>query len=280
MGNSDEFNAQTMTIGEFSAATRLSRRALRIYGSMELLCPVAVDPYTGYRRYSADQVAVARRIQLLRGIGMPLAEIRALPDDPVDAVEAVRQFWQRSEGTHTARRDLFRHLSAILRGEPQTMYDISTREVPESKVVSITRRVTVKELSSFIGEAMNALSAHAKESDAAGDQPPFVVFHGHVDEESDGPVEVCVPVDGQVEPAGEITVRIEPAHSAAYTRLTKGQMQFPSVLSAYDAVHHWIAGQDGLRTCAPPREVYIADWLTARDGDKVCDIAWPFRSTD
>jgi DNA-binding transcriptional MerR regulator len=269
-----------MTIGEFSAETRLSRRALRIYDSMELLCPVAVDPYNRYRRYSADQVAVARRIQLLRAIGMPLGEIQALPRDEIEAAEAIRQFWERSETTHTAQRELFRHLSAILRGEPLTMYDISTREVNESKVVSMTRRITVRDLSPFIGEAMNALLAHAKESAATGDEPFFVVFHGHVDEESDGPVEVCVPVDGQVEPVGEIGVRIEPAHEAAYTRLTKGQLQFPSVLSAYDAVHDWIAGQTGLQTCAPPREVYFADWPTAREGDEVCDIAWPFRRTD
>jgi effector-binding domain-containing protein len=160
------------------------------------------------------------------------------------------------------------------------MYDISTREVPEQKVLTMTRRVTVADLSPFIGEAMTALLEHVKRSGASDEWPPFVVYHGHVDEESDGPVEVGVSVEGQVEPVGDMAVRIEPEHEAAFTRLTKGQMQFPSVLSAYDAVRDWISGQHALQTCAPPREVYFADWPTARDSDEVCDVAWPFRHTD
>lgn len=85
------------------------------------------------------------------------------------------------------------------------MYDVSTREVPEQKVLTLTRRV---------------LTAKAQGAGVSSDQPFFVVFHGHVDEESDGPVEVCLPVEGPVEPSGDIAVRLEPAHRTAYTRLS------------------------------------------------------------
>lgn len=280
MPSDDGVPARLMTIGEFATETRLSRRALRIYDSMGLLRPVAVDDCTGYRRYSVDQIATARRIRLFRGIGMPLADINTLPCDEAALAEAVRRFWQQTETEHSARRELYRHIAATLRGEPQTMYDISTREVPQQKVLTLTRRVTVSDLSEFIGEAMTTMSDRVKEADALSDQPPFVVFHGHVDEDSDGPVEVCVPFAGQLEPTGEMAVRIEPAHHAAYTRLTKGQMQFPSVLSAYDAVHDWVHHQPTLEQCAPPREVYFADWPTTADDQDVCDIAWPIRVAD
>jgi DNA-binding transcriptional MerR regulator len=269
-----------LTIGEFAAETRLSSRALRIYDSIGLLCPVEVDDFTGYRRYSPDQISLARRIRLLRGIGMSLAEIEALPGDASAAADDVRQFWQRVERDHAARRILFGHIQATLRGEPQTMYDVSTREVPEQKVLSMTRRVTVADLSAFIGEAMTMMFDHVKETGVTSDQPPFVVFHGHVDEDSDGPVEVCVPFDGSAEPVGAMAVRIEPGHEVAFTRLTKDQMQFPGVLSAYDAVHDWVHAQPGLEQCAPPREVYFADWPTATGADEVCDIAWPFCSSE
>ena len=58
---------------EFSAATGLSVKALRLYDERGLLVPARVDRATGYRRYAEDQIATAGRIALLRsppaGIG-------------------------------------------------------------------------------------------------------------------------------------------------------------------------------------------------------------------
>ena len=46
-----------LSIGEFAARTGLTPKALRLYDKRELLCPADMDPSTGYRRYSVDQVA-------------------------------------------------------------------------------------------------------------------------------------------------------------------------------------------------------------------------------
>ena len=42
-----------------------------------MLVPALVDPVTGYRWYTDDQVAPARLVAGLRRVGMPLAEIGA-----------------------------------------------------------------------------------------------------------------------------------------------------------------------------------------------------------
>ncbi|WP_224284619.1 MerR family transcriptional regulator, partial [Streptomyces sp. LS1784] len=55
-----------ITIGELAARTRLSLKALRLYGERGLLPPALVDPRTGVRRYGPAQVERARRIALLR----------------------------------------------------------------------------------------------------------------------------------------------------------------------------------------------------------------------
>ena len=68
----------------------------------------------------------------------------------------------------------------------------------------------------------------------------FVVYHGEVNEDSDGPVEVCLPSA----PTGDSTgaaMRREPAHREAYVRLRKAQVEFPQILSAFDAVAQWMA---------------------------------------
>ena len=71
----------------------------------------------------------------------------------------------------------------------------------------------------------------------------MVIYHGEVNEDSDGPVEVCVPFVGEADLAGQAH-RVEPAHREAYTEITVAQVAFPQILSAYDAVERWI-GENG-----------------------------------
>jgi len=67
---------QLMSIGRFSRLTGLGIKALRHYDEVGLLVPAAVDGDTGYRLYSAGQVAQAEAIGRLRRLDMPLDEIR------------------------------------------------------------------------------------------------------------------------------------------------------------------------------------------------------------
>jgi hypothetical protein len=68
--------------------------------------------------------------------------------------------------------------------------------------------------------------------------------------------------------------RSEPAHREAYTRITKAQVEFPQILSAYEAVDGWIRSE-GRTMTGSPREVYFADFAAAGPTDEVCDIAFP-----
>jgi DNA-binding transcriptional MerR regulator/ribosomal protein S18 acetylase RimI-like enzyme len=71
---------------EFSAATGLSVKALRLYDERGLLVPAHVDRATGYRRYTEDQIATAGRIALLRRAGIGLADIERFLAAPAAAV--------------------------------------------------------------------------------------------------------------------------------------------------------------------------------------------------
>lgn len=73
-----------MTIGTFARESRLSPKALRLYDALGLLTPGRVDDNTGYRFYTPAQLQTARLIGLLRAVEMPLQEIRAVLDTPVD----------------------------------------------------------------------------------------------------------------------------------------------------------------------------------------------------
>ena len=76
--------SELMTIGRFARITGLTVKALRHYDELGLLRPAAVDPQTGYRSYSSDQVRRAERIRMLRRLELPLDEVATLveSDDP------------------------------------------------------------------------------------------------------------------------------------------------------------------------------------------------------
>lgn len=264
-----------LPIGSFAREARLSQKALRLYDALGLLPPAFVDDLSGYRYYSPDQVPRAKLIGLLRQLGMPLpriADVLALPGER--AAKAVGAYWSEVEQDHAVKRQLVSYLASFLCGKEDGMFDIKTRNVPERRVVTLTKAVFVNDLGAFIDAAHRDLYGLVARSGAHAGDASFVVYHGGVNEDSDGPVEVCVPFEGNVEARGDVRVRVEPAHTEVYTTLTKEQTEFPGILGAYDAVHAHTE-RHALRRLAPPREVYFVSASEIGDDEPFCDVAWP-----
>ena len=228
-----------MPIGEFAAASRLSQKALRLYGENGVLAPAWVDPASGYRYYRPEQLRTATLIALLRRAGMPLAEVRSFLRDPT--VERLDAFELEAADEFAERRRVLRYVKRILKEEP--MYDVLTKQIEEQPYVSRTKRVLVPDLEPFIVDTFRELGRDGAPA------PGFVLYHGAVNHEEDGPVEVCVPQakgDKRL-PAGEI----------AFTEINGEQCRFPEILGAYDAVYRWIK-EHGREASGPAREIYFA----------------------
>jgi DNA-binding transcriptional MerR regulator len=121
-----------LTIGEFSQRTRLSPKALRLYGELGLLLPDHVDPDSGYRFYREDQIEPARLVAQLRRLDMPLATIgELLALDGAEAAQALASWSDGVEATGAERRSMVAYLQARLLGEEHTVYDIDVRRLPE-----------------------------------------------------------------------------------------------------------------------------------------------------
>ena len=265
-----------MPIGRFAQLARLSPKALRLYGDLGLLTPAHTDPNSGYRYYREEQLTQARLIGLLRQLEMPLERIaRVLELADAQAALEVEAYWRGVEHDRSAKARLAAYLEAHLGGKGRQMFDVQTRTVPEQKVLSVQRNVYVKDLSAFIGEAHTTLYGHLAQAGLETTGPSFVIYHREVNEDSDGPVEVCTPFAGPLEPAGRMHVRLEPAHHEAFTRLSRAQMAFPGLLEAYGALHEWLRAK-GKEQADAPREVYFTDWDALGPDDPACDIAWPF----
>ena len=74
-------------IGEFAQIAQVSGRLLRYYDSIGLLSPKRIDPATGYRYYTAQQLVELNRILALRELGLTLDQVARLLRDGVSAEE-------------------------------------------------------------------------------------------------------------------------------------------------------------------------------------------------
>ncbi|MEZ0094910.1 MerR family transcriptional regulator [Streptacidiphilus sp. EB129] len=270
-----------LSSAEFARRSRLSAKALRLYEQQGLLVPDEVDEANRYRRYRTHRLADARLIVWLRRLDMPLADVaQVLAAPAADRADLVAAYWEAVEARFAAQRHLAAHVRELVsdheeRGIAMTG-TVHTRQIPAQLVLTEQRHVTPEELPAWIAAAMERL--HRAAAPAGGPAAPaFVVYHGEVNHDSDGPVEVCVPVDPTAAAAaGQLAAptREEAAHREAYVRITKAQVAFPQILSAFETVTRWMKDQDTPASAAP-REVYFTDWMTAGPDDEVCDVAYP-----
>jgi DNA-binding transcriptional MerR regulator len=114
-----------VTIGQFARRTGVSAKALRHYDELGLLRPARVDPDTGYRLYTRDQIPFAEAIRRLRELDMPLGEIAVLMADPTpervhDALVAHRA---RVAGRHAELQVALTRLQPLIDGKEPLMGD-------------------------------------------------------------------------------------------------------------------------------------------------------------
>lgn len=266
-------------IGRFAAASRLSLKALRIYDKLGLLRPAYVDADSGYRYYRNDQLRTARLVGLLRRLDMPLDTIKRTIDaaDGAAAYAVIEGYWNDIERRVTQGRRAMAYLRTLLRGGDEMTHEVNTRETPARQAVSIMREVYVKDLPAFITEAFARLFKHAAAAHGPVAGHGMVIYHGEVNDDSNGPVEVCLPVErGSVAPRDEIRLIDLPAGTEAYTTITLAECKFPEILTAYDAVHSWIQ-RNNRKTSASPREIYFAEESQVGPNDPFCEVAWPYQ---
>jgi len=267
-----------VTIGEFARRSGLSLKALRLYDARGLLEPVRVDPDSGYRYYDPDQLDRARTISLLRRLEMPLGTIADVLAAQGGQAGAIRSWWDgrhRELAEHGPELDLVLH---ALGGPPGPAHvgqfgvdDVVVEPVPARTVASVTRHVPQVELVAAIAADVLEVRRFLDGVGAARGDEFWVLFHGAVGNDGDGPIEVCVPYEGPVDPTGSITLRREPAHIMAFVPVTAADCRFPRIIGAYVALETWFVS-GGRAHGGPEREIYPVPWS---DEGVVAHVARP-----
>ena len=265
-----------MTAGDFSRATGLSPKALRLYADSGLLLPRRIDERNGYRYYGAEQLARAERITMLRRAGAPLTVVEAVVDAPdaIHSAAVLTGWWHSHENLHHEQQGVVDHLLAeFTTGEREdAALEVRQRTTEERTVASTTRNVLQPELVDCFIEADRVITEHLNAHGATRSAEFWVIYHGVVSPDSDGPIEICVPFDGLVPPTPDISIRVERAGEQLYTEIDANLCGYPQILQAYAAVAR--AARD-VRSVGAPRERYVCEWDGDPNAGHVADIVQP-----
>jgi DNA-binding transcriptional MerR regulator len=267
-------------IGDFSKIGRVPVSALRYYADQGLLLPARVDPFTGYRYYTLDQLPRLHRILALKDLGLSLEQVaQVLQDNPtaeqLRGMLALRKAELRQQ-LQAAEAQLVRveaRLRHIEQEHTMPTHDIVIKSIDAMPVLSLRENApTPESVGALLGEACGAVM----QSGQAFGGAPLVIFHDPEFKPENLDVEVVIPLPG---PGGQ-AVPLDGGRQLAAGRLGGVEAAacllhagpFDTIAQSYEALGQWIE-LNGYQIAGPPREVYLR--APDDDGGALTEIQWP-----
>jgi DNA-binding transcriptional MerR regulator len=257
-----------LTIGEFSRLTHLSVRTLRRYHEAGLLEPETVDPASGYRYYSADQIPTAQVIHRLRQLDVPLSDVQRIlrSPDPGARAELISGHLQRLESELDRTRAAVASLRRLLRPEPAPLH-VEMRAVPAITVAAVEDDVAYDDVLDWYAGAMAELDAVVREP--AG--PPGGLYDNALFETGRGRLLVYRPTAERPH-SGRVRPLTLPAVELAVTTHVG---EHDDIDVTYGELGAWVVA-NALVVAGPVRETYL---VGPRDDAAPCawrtEIGWP-----
>lgn len=243
-------------IGDFSRFSRVSVKMLRHYDELGLLKPAHVDPFTGYRYYTVDQLPRLNRIIALKDLGFSLDQIGALLDDDLtpDQIRGLLKLRQaeiqtRLEDERSRLARVETRLRQMERGDIPR-HEVVLRQVGPLRVAMIRAAVPAQ---GGIPPLFEALEAYVARFDARAVSPPLTIFHDAEYRDDVSDVAVCIPIQADVPQDERVQVVDLPGCMAACAVHTGDYDALDGVLSL---LLRWIDAH-GWTAAGPFREMYL-----------------------
>jgi DNA-binding transcriptional MerR regulator len=270
-------------IGDFSRIARVSARLLRFYDDIGLLAPEHVDPRSGYRFYTAAQLARLNRITVLKDLGFSLDQIGELLKLPLDAAELRRKLLLRRndvERSLAQEAQRLRHIEtriAQIDAEGSlSVDDVVERAEPARRLLSLRRTVTsfaeARELIGVLREQSRALlpKGHGCQVIALAHAPQF--------EADQLDVEFGYAVDGvrlaEPPPGAALQLRQLPAVRRMAVCVRVGLPEDAHAVTA--RIGRFVAA-NGDELDGPSREVFLQPPDPQRLHETVVEMQFPVR---
>ncbi len=238
--------------------TRLSVKALRLYSTQGLLQPVYIDPSSGYRYYQLEQAYDAEVIRVLRSIDMPLPDIKRIVESQSDEAlsERLQVHKTRLVERIAAQEAALGYLETMIRHKAVVSpYAVLLSQEPAQRVAAVKIHTSLSKIASDIQVGFGTLMQGLGQAGVAPIAAPMLVYHNVIDQESEGDIEVAVPVGVTFSAAGDVYARELEAGTVA---ATTHQGPYAGIVRAYHALTQWVS-ENGYEIAGPTREIYVND---------------------
>ncbi|RUR01915.1 MerR family transcriptional regulator [Labedella endophytica] len=265
----------TMTIGDFSRATRLSAKALRFYHREGVLLPVAVDPGNGYRLYAPSQIDDAHVIRRLRALDVPVDTIREI----LGASTVARRTELITAHLDLLEARLAETLASVsatraLLAEPPASMPIEHRSLPPTLALVIRESIGLADLGGWYSGARAELEAVSLDPAVRATGPRGGLWSTELFVDEHGEAALFQPVaaaaDEHGRPPGRLRLETLPPVDLAVA-VHRGPDDL--IGHTYGALGAHVAEHE-LGVPGPIRETYVTE-PTSGSGDVVTEIGWP-----
>jgi effector-binding domain-containing protein len=153
-------------------------------------------------------------------------------------------------------------------------YEVHLRETKPQPAAAVRDRAAWADLGPFIGGPLAEVFKVAGEQGARFAGPAYGIYHNAEAAETELDMEIGMPVDEPIEPAGRVIATTIPGGLAATTVHAGG---YEGIGPAYRALGEWVQ-EHGHETAGPPREIYVVGPDQGHDpGALRTEIVWPVR---
>jgi effector-binding domain-containing protein len=263
-------------IGEFSRFSQVTVKTLRYYDEIGLLKPAEVDPFTGYRYYSANQFPRIHRILALKDLGLTLEQIGDLLEgdltpDQIRGILVLKQSEIKQQVAEEQARlaRVEQRLKQIEQEEAMPTQEVVIKKVPAQMIAAVRDTVTTEGIAQLFGELFGYLGRLGL--GPAG--PPIGIYYDEEFREGAIDAEIAAPVVGSVPEGGRIKVRELPGVDQAASIIHEGG--YEDIGGTYGQLLKWIDA-NGYRIAGPIREVYVQGAEPGRDpSEYVTEVQLP-----
>lgn len=252
-----------LKIGDFSKLTHVSVRMLRYYDNQGLLKPSYIDPATGYRLYSADQVPGLQKIVLLRDLNFGVAEttqllqnwndtylMQSLNNKIRDIEEVIEMEKKRIEQIRSA-------IAHIETDKFDQYYNVTIKSIPSYPVISLRRKVDSHfDEGKLWSELMDFVHQEHIEFDRSS-QNNVAIYHDDEHMDSGVDIEVCLIVKRFGKSEGAFTYRMLENIDKMACMMVYGP--YENIAGAYYSFTDWIDKNHPYTMGSPSRQVTIID---------------------
>jgi DNA-binding transcriptional MerR regulator/effector-binding domain-containing protein len=261
-----------VSVGQFATMTHLSVKTLRHYHQVGLLEPVHVDPGTGYRYYSLDQLPTAQLIRRLRDLRMPVADVRdvLIAQNSRHRESLITAHIDHLESELAQTKAAVNSLRALL-NNAASPHPVHRRAESTTPAVAISDTVDPDNIENWWRDALHAVRAAVRTGRLDQTGPAGGLYDESLFQQEPGEATVFIPVAAPRQ-LGRVRPILVPAAEVAVTT-HHGAMA--DIDLAYAELGRYVAGQ-GLAVGPRIREYYQCDHTHTADHTQWrTEVAWP-----